>query len=272
MKKKYKAKSKRSKDIIKSRDKNQRNILDKYPLILFSFKALITAILLVLILISLFRKINPPVTSFMIFKNWEVNNENSSKRKKNYYNWCDFEYISPHMSLAVISSEDQKFAVHRGFDFESIAMAMEYNRTNNRKRGASTLSQQVVKNLFLWPGRSYIRKGFEVVLTALIESLWSKKRILEMYLNIVEFGEGIYGVGAASEQFFKKPPSQLTIQEAALLCAVLPNPILYCVKNPSDAVTKRQKWIVEQYHNLKSDRKIREIVFPKKNDSIIIFL
>jgi monofunctional biosynthetic peptidoglycan transglycosylase len=176
------------------------------------------------------------------------------------------------MSIAVISSEDQKFADHRGFDFQSIARAIEYNKTSKIKHGASTLSQQVAKNLFLWPGRSYLRKGLEFVLTVLIESLWSKKRILEMYLNIVEFGDGIFGVGAASKLFFKKPPSELTVQEAALLCAVLPNPILYRVNNPSDAVIERQKWIIEQYHNLKSDSKIREIIFPKKNNSITIFL
>lgn len=165
--------------------------------------------------------------------------------------WVAMEEISPNMLLAVISAEDQKFPVHWGFDFSAIEKALSHNEKRPaRIRGASTLSQQTAKNLFLWDGRSWLRKGLEAGLTAGIELVWSKRRILTVYLNIIEFGEGIFGVEAAAQHFFKKPAKKLTPDEAALLAAVLPNPHRFNAKAPSRYVAKRQQWILHQMKQL----------------------
>lgn len=159
------------------------------------------------------------------------------------YRWTDWEEIAPQAALAVIASEDQKFPYHSGFDVEAIQMALEDAREGGRLRGASTISQQTAKNLFLWPGRSFARKGLEAYLTVLIELCWSKQRIVEVYLNVAEFGGGLFGITAASEHFFGKTPSELTVDEAALLAAVLPNPARLRVEDPSPYVRERQAWI-----------------------------
>jgi len=166
------------------------------------------------------------------------------------HRWVDSAQISPHMKVAVIAAEDQKFPEHRGFDVESINDAMEDRERGGRVRGASTISQQVAKNLFLWPGRSWIRKGLEAYFTVLVELLWGKQRILEVYLNVAEFGRGVFGVGAASEVYFGKRAAQLTPAEAALLAAVLPNPKRLRVDAPSRYVRSRQEWIMEQMRGL----------------------
>ena len=159
--------------------------------------------------------------------------------------------ISPWMGLAVIAAEDQKFPDHWGFDVPAIEKALAHNERNeNRIRGASTLSQQTAKNLFLWDGRSWLRKGLEVGLTVGIETVWSKKRILTVYLNIAEFGDGIFGVEAAAQRYFHKPASRLTPAEAALLAAVLPNPIRFRADAPSGYVHSRQAWILRQMRQL----------------------
>lgn len=159
------------------------------------------------------------------------------------YRWTDWEAIAPHAALAVIASEDQKFPDHHGFDVEAIQMALDEARDGGRLRGASTISQQTAKNLFLWPGRSFFRKGLEAYLTVLIELCWSKQRIVEVYLNVAEFGDGLFGITAASERFFAKNPADLTADEAALLAAVLPNPARLRVDQPSPYVRERQAWI-----------------------------
>ncbi len=159
------------------------------------------------------------------------------------YRWTDWEAIAPHAALAVIASEDQKFPDHHGFDVEAIQMALDEARDGGRLRGASTISQQTAKNLFLWPGRSFFRKGLEAHLTVLIELCWSKQRIVEVYLNVAEFGDGLFGITAASDHFFGKTPSELTADEAALLAAVLPNPARLRVDDPSPYVRERQAWI-----------------------------
>ncbi|OVZ95238.1 monofunctional biosynthetic peptidoglycan transglycosylase [Yersinia frederiksenii] len=165
--------------------------------------------------------------------------------------WVPMDEISPYMALAVMAAEDQKFPEHWGFDVGAIESALSYNQRNqNRIRGASTLSQQTAKNLFLWDGRSWIRKGLEVGLTAGIELVWTKRRILTVYLNIAEFGDGIFGVEAASRHFFNKPASKLTSSEAALLAAVLPNPHRFKVNAPSNYVISRQQWILRQMRQL----------------------
>ncbi len=165
--------------------------------------------------------------------------------------WVGMDEISPWMGLAVIAAEDQKFPDHCGFDVPAIEKALAHNERNeNRIRGASTLSQQTAKNLFLWDGRSWLRKGLEVGLTVGIETVWSKKRILTVYLNIAEFGDGIFGVEAAAQRYFHKPASRLTPAEAALLAAVLPNPIRFRADAPSGYVHSRQAWILRQMRQL----------------------
>ena len=175
------------------------------------------------------------------------------------YRWTDYAEISRHAKLAVIASEDQKFAFHPGFDFEAIDRAVKEREQGRRVRGASTISQQVAKNLFLWPGQSYVRKGLEAYLTLLIESLWSKQRILEIYLNIAEFGPGVYGVGAAAPRYFHTSASRLSRAQAALLAAVLPAPTHFHVAQPSAHVLRRQAWIIGQMNALGGEAYIRSV-------------
>ncbi|WP_312759879.1 monofunctional biosynthetic peptidoglycan transglycosylase [Pantoea brenneri] len=162
--------------------------------------------------------------------------------------WVGHDEISPWMGLAVIASEDQKFPTHWGFDVAAIESVLD--NSDSRMRGASTLSQQTAKNLFLWDGRSWVRKGLEAGLTVGIETVWTKRRILTVYLNIAEFGPGVFGVEAASQRYFHKPASRLTAAEAALLAAVLPNPIRFRAAAPSGYVRQRQQWILRQMRQL----------------------
>ncbi|ELQ6169735.1 monofunctional biosynthetic peptidoglycan transglycosylase [Cronobacter dublinensis] len=164
--------------------------------------------------------------------------------------WVSMDEISPWMGLAVIAAEDQKFPEHWGFDMAAIQKAVSHNERSRRIRGASTLSQQTAKNLFLWDGRSWLRKGLEAGLTLGIETVWSKRRILTVYLNIAEFGEGVFGVEEASQRYFNKPARRLTASEAALLAAVLPNPLRFKATAPSGYVRARQQWILRQMRQL----------------------
>jgi monofunctional glycosyltransferase len=176
-----------------------------------------------------------------------------------HYRWVDWNRIAGPMKVAVIASEDQTFPDHRGFDFKSIDKALEERERGRRVRGASTISQQVAKNLFLWSGRSWIRKGLEAYFTLLIETLWPKQRILEVYLNIAQFGRGVYGVGAASELYFRKPAARLTAHDAALLAAVLPNPVRLRASAPSRYVRSRQEWIMAQMRRLGGTALLRKL-------------
>ncbi|EMB4324577.1 monofunctional biosynthetic peptidoglycan transglycosylase [Pluralibacter gergoviae] len=165
--------------------------------------------------------------------------------------WVGMDEISPWMGLAVIAAEDQKFPEHWGFDVAAIEKALAHNeRSDSRIRGASTLSQQTAKNVFLWDGRSWLRKGLEAGLTVGIETVWSKRRILTVYLNVAEFGNGVFGVEAAAQRYFHKPASRLTMSEAALLAAVLPNPLRFRADAPSGYVRSRQAWIMRQMGQL----------------------
>ena len=157
--------------------------------------------------------------------------------------WTPLEEMSPHMMKAVIASEDPKFLFHDGFDFEAIAKAMNANKTRKIKMGASTISQQTAKNVFLYPTRSYVRKGLEAYFTVLIEMIWGKKRILEVYLNVIELGPGIYGTEAASMHYWKKPSKNLAQGEAQLFAAILPNPRKWNPKSPTNFVLKRRNFI-----------------------------
>lgn len=176
---------------------------------------------------------------------------------RDYVSWND---ISPNMKLAVIASEDQLFPFHKGFDVESIRKAMDKNKKSSRVRGASTISQQVAKNVFLWQGRSWLRKGLEVYFTFMIEFVWGKKRILEVYLNVAETGRGVFGVEAAARKYFKKPASKLTKAEAAMIAASLPNPRRYTVSPLSNYVLTHYEHVVGQMNNLIFVPEIAELV------------
>jgi len=210
-----------------------------------------TVFLISLVTVLLLRFIPPVASAFMVAeycKGLFV----SSGRTPIKYHWVDWHNISPHIALAAVAAEDQKFPEHCGFDFESMVETLKKSEGGGSLRGASTISQQVAKNLFLWQGRSFIRKGLEAYFTVLLEVLWPKRRILEVYLNIAEFGDGIYGVEVAAKRFFNKPPSRLTERESALLSAVLPNPIKLKVAEPSAYVTRRAQRIERQMRNLGS--------------------
>jgi monofunctional glycosyltransferase len=203
---------------------------------------------LTLLLVLALRWIDPPTSAFMLQDAAQASSGN--KPYKIRQRWVDWEDISNHAKVAVIAAEDQRFPEHFGFDLKSINDALDDMERGRRVRGASTISQQVAKNLFLWPGQSWIRKGLEAYFTALIELCWSKQRILEVYLNIAEFGRGIYGVGIASENFFGKSATRINASEAALLAAVLPSPKRMRAANPSPYVRSRQTWILSQMRAL----------------------
>jgi len=212
-------------------------------------KAVIIALIATILPVVLLRWI-PPVTSAVMISKSISSLWSDKKGYKTRYRWTPWEKISPHAGIAVVAAEDQMFPEHLGFDLESISDALEKHSRGKRLRGASTISQQVAKNLFLWSGRSFIRKGLEAYFTLLIEATWPKQRILEVYLNIAEFGRGIFGVGAASEAFFKKPPSKLGPSEAALLAAVLPNPLRLHAERPTSYVYSRRDWVLDQMAQL----------------------
>ena len=178
--------------------------------------------------------------------------------------YVDYDEMAYHMKLAVIASEDQIFPDHSGFDWKSIDKAMKYNEKKpGRVRGASTISQQVAKNVFLWQGRSWIRKGLEVYFTKMIEWIWGKRRILEVYLNVAEMGKGIFGVEAASQAYFKKPAAKLTRRQAALIAACLPNPKKYTVKPISGYVAAKSGWVQRQMRFLEKDPDVQQIIKDK---------
>jgi monofunctional glycosyltransferase len=201
----------------------------------------------------------PPVTSAYMLRSRVEASPTHGPRAPLRYHWVDWDRISPHARIAVVAAEDQKFPHHSGFDAQAIEDAWEERRGGGRIRGASTISQQVAKNLFLWPKRSFVRKGFEACLTVAIEFVWPKRRILEVYLNVAQFGDGIYGVGAASEAFFKKQPAELSREEAALLAAVLPNPRRLRVGSPSPYVRRRAEWIRGQMEQLGGSDYLRSL-------------
>ncbi|MGB7292766.1 MAG: monofunctional biosynthetic peptidoglycan transglycosylase [Thermodesulfobacteriota bacterium] len=196
--------------------------------------------------VLLYRYVNPPITPLMVIRYLE----SGDKSRRILKTWKDYDSISGDMALAVVASEDQKFFQHHGFDFNAIRGAAINNLSDDRIKGASTITQQVAKNVFLWPKRSWLRKGAEAYFTVLIETFWSKKRILEVYLNVVELGKGLYGAEMASRTYFGKPASKLTKDEGARLAAILPSPRRMSPINPSPYVNKRRQWIREQMDNI----------------------
>ncbi|MGB5345948.1 MAG: monofunctional biosynthetic peptidoglycan transglycosylase [Woeseia sp.] len=207
---------------------------------------ILSLFLLSLLAVVPLRWLNPPITAFML--------ADKNSRGILSQGWVRWAEVGESMPLAVIASEDQKFAAHRGFDVDSIRKSIVQYADGAPLRGASTISQQVAKNLYLWRGRSFVRKGFEAYFTLLIEASWSKRRILEVYLNIAEFGPGIYGAGTAATTFFGKPPAAMSDREAALLAAVLPNPVRLHADRPSEYVRKRQGWIAGQMQRLRREQ------------------
>jgi monofunctional glycosyltransferase len=168
--------------------------------------------------------------------------------------WVSLPHISESAQRAFIAKEDQDFGEHLGFDIDEIEEAVEFNKTHKNKRGASTITQQVAKNVFLWQSRNWIRKGLEVYCTLVVELFWSKKRILEVYMNIAEMGEGIFGIEAAAQHYFGKPASKLNVEESALIAASLSNPIIFKVKDPSARMLKKQRWIIREMKNVEWER------------------
>lgn len=199
--------------------------------------------------VVLLRWLPPPTSAFMLNAQLSAYLEGDAAFRLRYA-WTDWDDISPAAKLAVIAAEDQLFSEHLGFDFAAMEKAWRHNQAGRHLRGASTLSQQTAKNLFLYPGRSYVRKALEAYFTALIEALWPKRRILEVYLNIAQFGAGLYGVGEAGQAYFGTSAARLGEREAALLAAVLPNPLLLKADRPSAYVRVRQTWILRQMRQL----------------------
>lgn len=187
----------------------------------------------------------------------------SGEMPKWYHRWVSLDNMSPSMPVAVMASEDQRFLLHHGFDFNAIQKAAKHNRKSGTKHGASTISQQTAKNVFLWPGRSWTRKGFEVYFTALIELMWSKHRIMEVYLNSIEMGDGIYGTYSVAKHNFGKHSRDLTRGECALIAATLPNPRKYNSGAPSAYMSRRQSNIEHQMKFIPSFPKEGEKVNPK---------
>jgi monofunctional biosynthetic peptidoglycan transglycosylase len=195
--------------------------------------------------VLLLRWIDPWTSAFMLSARLEAAREGDEKYRTRY-EWVDFEQISRYPPIAVVVAEDQNFAAHRGFDVEAIRKAAEHNAKSRRVRGASTITQQVAKNLFLWKSRSYLRKGLEAWYTVLIELTLPKRRTLEIYLNIAEFGRGVYGVEAAAQKFWRKEAKRLTRVESATLAAVLPNPRRLRADRPGPYVQRRRDSILGQ--------------------------
>jgi monofunctional biosynthetic peptidoglycan transglycosylase len=193
------------------------------------------------------RFIDPPTSAFMVWRQVDGLGEKGFELRQE---WRDYGEISAHLPISLVAAEDQKFPHHHGFDLEAIDKALDSNARGGRVRGGSTISQQVAKNLFLWSGGGYFRKALEAWYTVLIELMWPKQRILEVYANSAEFGDGVYGAEAAAQAFFGKPASALTAAESARLAAVLPNPKQYSARNPGPYVQRRAAWIQRNARNL----------------------
>jgi monofunctional biosynthetic peptidoglycan transglycosylase len=220
--------------------------------------AILAWLVLTVVPVLLLRWI-PPVTSAFMLEARVDALRTGERGYRTDYRWVSLERISPEAAIAVIASEDQTFPFNYGFDFHSIRGAVRAAQRGKRLRGASTISQQVARNLFLWPGRSFVRKGIEAYFTVLLEALWPKERILEVYLNVAQFGRGIYGVEAAARRFYHEPAARLTAGQAALLAAVLPNPVHWHVERPSRFVAWKQQWILAQMRNLGGAAYLRDV-------------
>lgn len=218
---------------------------------LMVWAAVFAALGLTIVPILALRVLPPPISAFMVHQ--LVRNVAAGERAWPEYRWVPAERISPHLALAVVAAEDQRFPSHFGLDLKAIRQALDHNARGGRVRGASTITQQTAKNLFLWRGRDWLRKGVEAWLAVWMELLLPKARILELYLNLAQFGDHLYGAEAASQRYFGVSAARLNPAQAALLAAVLPNPIRYRVDAPSSSVRQRQLWILRQMRQLGPD-------------------
>ena len=222
-------------------------------LLRITIKVTLGFMLLSFFLVLVMRWVDPFGSMIMVERklaNWNVQQE---------HEWKDWDEISDNIKIAVIAAEDQKFSSHWGFDFSAIVRAVKHNLKNNKKRGGSTITQQVAKNVFLWSARSFVRKGVESWITLCIELSWSKKRTLEIYLNSIEWGEGIFGIEAASRHYFGVSAKQLTKEQASLLAAILPNPRKWSPVNPNILTQKKAKWILGQMENLDTKKYLKKL-------------
>ncbi|MGY0391138.1 monofunctional biosynthetic peptidoglycan transglycosylase [Bizionia sp. KMM 8389] len=210
----------------------------------FIFKTILWFVFISILWVFSYKWLPVPVTSLMLIRSAENTENKLSFTWK--HDWVALKDISKNLQLAVICSEDQNFLKHHGFDFKAIEKAFESNKTGKRIKGGSTISQQTAKNVFLWPQRSWFRKGLEVYFTFLIEILWTKERIMEVYLNSIEMGPGIYGAESASKYWFKKSAADLTPSQAAAIAAILPNPLNYKATPATAYIARRKQWIVKQ--------------------------
>ncbi|MEO5789474.1 monofunctional biosynthetic peptidoglycan transglycosylase [Gelidibacter sp.] len=206
----------------------------------FLFKLILWLLAIPIIAVIIFKWVPVPATPLMVIRYFE------QKETVWKHDWVSIDEISKNLQLAVICSEDQNFLKHNGFDMKAIEKALDYNQKGKKVRGASTISQQTAKNVFLWPHRSWLRKGLETYVTFLIELIWSKERIMEVYLNSIEMGNGIYGAESASQYWFKKPASKLSKSEAAAIAAILPRPLKYRANPPTAYIANRKLWIMKQ--------------------------
>ncbi|HXJ98474.1 MAG TPA: monofunctional biosynthetic peptidoglycan transglycosylase [Gelidibacter sp.] len=210
----------------------------------FLLKLLLYALVIPIIIVVIFKWVPVPATPLMAIRYFEQKQTDQKSVWK--HDWVPLEDISKNLQLAVICSEDQNFLKHRGFDIQAIEKAIDDNQKGKRIRGGSTISQQTAKNVFLWPQRSWLRKGMEAYVTILIELIWSKERIMEVYLNSIEMGNGVYGAEAAAQYWFKKPASKLSKSEAAAIAAILPRPLKYKANPPTAYIASRKLWIMKQ--------------------------
>ena len=222
------------------RRRRWRRLLWLLPLLFVAFTVLQVAVL---------RFVDPPFSAFMAARQFEAWGERDWAYRT-AYDWRDLDAMARHLPLALVAAEDQQFPTHYGFDIDAIEQARRNNARGRKVRGASTISQQVAKNLFLWSGRSWVRKGIEAWYTVLIELLWPKERILEVYANIAEFGDGVYGVQAAARSFFGRDAARLGPAQSARLAAVLPSPRRYNARNPGPYVQRRSRGIERQMRQL----------------------
>jgi monofunctional biosynthetic peptidoglycan transglycosylase len=209
---------------------------------IFILKLLVLLIIISLAWVMIYKFVNPPVTPLMLIRYFEEDGSRRSIKKE----WKSYDQISGNMKMAVIAAEDQTFPFNDGFDFQAIEEAIDEKLDGGRLRGASTITQQTAKNVFLWPKRSWLRKLMEAYFTVLIDKIWGKKRILEVYLNVIETGDGIYGVDEAAQVYFGKSAKHLDIVNSALIAAILPNPRLWSLAKPTDYLIERERWIRNQ--------------------------
>jgi len=212
----------------------------------FLLKLFLLLVIISVAWVTLYKFLNPPITPLMLIRFFE---EDGGQRLIKT-DWKSYDAISDNMKMAVIASEDQTFPFNHGFDYHAIGEAIDDKLEGERLRGASTITQQTAKNVFLWPGRSWLRKGIEAYFTVLIDKIWGKKRILEVYLNVIETGNGIYGVDEAAQAYFGRSAKNLQMVDASLIAAILPDPRLWNPSKPTDYLLERERWIREQVSSL----------------------